>query len=238
MWCPLSGPVVRVRRSSRPVSGRLVSSASGVHPSGVQPRLLSASVCPDASISSTSGGGGDQVEAEGDRHHRNGSSPGGLPRLGTGRSTAERARTRVMLPRSRWSVGSVADPGQVGAGAAALDRLSDQAGQAGVQSAVACGWAVGRLQREVAAAAAWLPSSGWEATTVGGGHGACRPGERVRKGRWACRPGWACGPSAARAGSGRSRLAANSAVTWSDGWWACQDLNLGPHPYQGCALTA
>jgi hypothetical protein len=22
------------------------------------------------------------------------------------------------------------------------------------------------------------------------------------------------------------------AVTCDDGWWACQDLNLGPHPYQ------
>src|SRR4029450_4030620 len=22
------------------------------------------------------------------------------------------------------------------------------------------------------------------------------------------------------------------AVSWGIGWWACQDLNLGPHPYQ------
>lgn len=21
-------------------------------------------------------------------------------------------------------------------------------------------------------------------------------------------------------------------------WWAYQDLNLGPHPYQGCTLTS
>src|SRR5215211_2715960 len=39
-----------------------------------------------------------------------------------------------------------------------------------------------------------------------------------------------CGPSAAQAGSERSRLAADSAVTCGNGWWACQDLNLGPHP--------
>ena len=47
-----------------------------------------------------------------------------------------------------------------------------------------------------------------------------------------CRRGWAHGPSAAQAGSERSRLAAGSALTCDDGWWACQDLNLGPHPYQ------
>jgi hypothetical protein len=44
--------------------------------------------------------------------------------------------------------------------------------------------------------------------------------------------GMGCGPSAAQAGSGRSRLVVGSAVTWGNGWWACQDLNLGPHPYQ------
>jgi hypothetical protein len=51
-------------------------------------------------------------------------------------------------------------------------------------------------------------------------------------GRWACRRGWGCGPGAAQADGGRSRLAAGSAVTCGNGWWACQDLNLGPHPYQ------
>jgi hypothetical protein len=39
--------------------------------------------------------------------------------------------------------------------------------------------------------------------------------------------GWAYGPSAAQAGGGRSRVAADSAVTCWIGWWACQDLNLG-----------
>jgi hypothetical protein len=47
--------------------------------------------------------------------------------------------------------------------------------------------------------------------------------------------GMACGPSAAQAGSERARLAAGSALTCDDGWWACQDLNLGPHPYQQSA---
>jgi hypothetical protein len=27
-------------------------------------------------------------------------------------------------------------------------------------------------------------------------------------------------------------MMAEVAVSWGDGWWACQDLNLGPHPYQ------
>jgi hypothetical protein len=42
-------------------------------------------------------------------------------------------------------------------------------------------------------------------------------------------------PQRGPAGRERSRLAAGSAVTCEDGWWACQDLNLGPHPYQGSA---
>jgi hypothetical protein len=49
-------------------------------------------------------------------------------------------------------------------------------------------------------------------------------------GQGRCRRGWACGPSAAQASVGCSRLVAGSAVTWGDGWWAYQDLNLGPHP--------
>ena len=27
-------------------------------------------------------------------------------------------------------------------------------------------------------------------------------------------------------------------VQISEKWWAYQDLNLGPHPYQGCTLTS
>jgi hypothetical protein len=29
-----------------------------------------------------------------------------------------------------------------------------------------------------------------------------------------------------------------AAVTCGVGWWACQDLNLGPHPYQACSTYA
>jgi hypothetical protein len=47
-----------------------------------------------------------------------------------------------------------------------------------------------------------------------------------------CRRGWACGPSVAQAGGERSWLRDRDAVTCWFGWWACQDLNLGPHPYQ------
>jgi integrase len=42
-----------------------------------------------------------------------------------------------------------------------------------------------------------------------------------------------------RQGSGqRSGRGENPGLTSENGEWACQDLNLGPHPYQGCALTA
>jgi hypothetical protein len=90
-----------------------------------------------------------------------------------------------------------------------------------------------RLRRAVAAPAAWLPSgAGWRPRWV------VAVGSAARVGGPGGRPmgvlvGMACGPSAAQASSQRSRLAAGSALTCADGWWACQDLNLGPHPYQG-----
>jgi hypothetical protein len=185
MWCPLSGSVVRVWPSSRPVSGRLVSSASSVQPVRCPPVRRPAGCCPPPSVRTrpsrptSGGGGGDQVEAAGNRRHKNGSSSGGLPRLGAARWTAEQARTRAMPPRSRWSVGSVADSGQVGCGRGRA-RPAERAGRLGRCKERRRLWLRGghgsRLQREVAAAAAWLPSwAGW-ATTVGGGHGACRPG--------------------------------------------------------------
>jgi hypothetical protein len=77
----------------------------------------------------------------------------------------------------------------------------------------------------------WRPRAG-SVTTVGGRRRAYRPGGRTRRGYWRCRRGMACGPSAAQAGSERAWLGAGSAVACDDGWWACQDLNLGPHPYQ------
>jgi hypothetical protein len=155
MWCPLSGSVVRVRRPAVQCPARLVSSASSVHPSGVQcvrcpPVRCPAGCCPPPSARTrpsrppSGGGGGDQLEAAGNRHHKNGSSPGGLPRLGAARCTAEQARTRATLPRSRVGRGGRwRTRARWAAGAAALDRLSNQAGQAGVRSAVANGRAVG-----------------------------------------------------------------------------------------------
>jgi hypothetical protein len=75
------------------------------------------------------------------------------------------------------------------------------------------------------------PRAGW-ATTVRGRRGGWPPGWAGPEGPMGVPAGWARGPDAAQAGSGRSRFAAGSAVTWGNGWWACQDLNLGPHPYQ------
>jgi hypothetical protein len=105
---------------------------------------------------------------------QDGSSPGGLPQRGAARWTAEPARTRAMLPRSRWSVGSVANPGRVGDGG--RPRLT---GCATRQARPACGapsrWRRGghgsRRPRQGAAAAAWLPSSGWVGGHGGGGRG-------------------------------------------------------------------
>jgi hypothetical protein len=36
----------------------------------------------------------------------------------------------------------------------------------------------------------------------------------------------------------RRRLDGRDALTCWVGWWACQDLNLGPHPYQAYSREA
>jgi hypothetical protein len=41
-----------------------------------------------------------------------------------------------------------------------------------------------------------------------------------------------CGPDVDQGQSERRRLNDRDALTCWVGWWACQDLNLGPHPYQ------
>ena len=119
-------PSSGVRRSSRPVSGRLASSVSSVQPVRCPavrcpPVRWSAGCCPPPSVRTrpshpTSGGGVvDQVGAAGNLHHRNGSRSRWASRGGAARSTAQQARTRATLPGSRvgqW--GSVADPGRVG----------------------------------------------------------------------------------------------------------------------------
>jgi hypothetical protein len=147
MWCPPSGAVVRVLRSSRPVSDRLVSSASSVHPSGVPP----SGVQPAAVRLRPSG----RVHPV---HLRRRWGPG---RGGGHPSPQQRVESRwaaapwsgSMGGRAGPDAGDAAEvalvsgvgggPGQVSSGAAALDRLGDQAGQASVNSAVANGCAVG-----------------------------------------------------------------------------------------------
>jgi len=134
----------------------------------------------------------------------------------------------------------MADPGRrVGCGPR-RPRLpaSDQAGQAGVGSARRGRLRGGhgcRLPREVAAPAAWLASWGWVRDHGAWSSPSLPPGWAAGRAHWVCRRGWVCGPSAAQAGSERAQLAAGSALTCWVVWWACQDLNLGPHPYQGSA---
>ena len=41
-----------------------------------------------------------------------------------------------------------------------------------------------------------------------------------------------CGPDVDQGQRERRRLDGRDALTCWVGWWACQDLNLGPHPYQ------
>jgi hypothetical protein len=196
---PVSGHLVSssgVRRSgrlvsTRPASTRLVSSPSSVqpsavHPSGVQPAGVRPSVRTRLSPPTLDGRWDQAGAAGGNRHRRNRSSPGGLPCRGAARSTVQQA-WGARRCRGRTLVSGVGGglAGWVRAAEAARDRLSDQAGQAGVRSAR--GWRRrgghgSRRQREVAAAAAWLPSwAGWRprwvvvmgpAARVGGSGGA------------------------------------------------------------------
>ena len=89
-----------------------------------------------------------------------------------------------------------------------------------------------RLQREVAAPDAWLASSGWGRDHGGWSSSSLTAGWADLEGPLEVPAGMGVRPSAAPAGSERSQLGAGSALTCDDGWWACQDLNLGPHPYQ------
>jgi hypothetical protein len=213
-----SGPAVQpsgvqfgVRSPGVVVQGPAVRT-DGVHPSGVQPSGVHP-VLPDASVPSTSGGGGgDQAGAAGHPAPRARVQVpvGGRAVEQPGRRPRE-AWTRTTLPRPRVGQrGRRRTRAGLGEGGGACP-LPVQAGQAGVGSAR--GWRL-RERRGAGASARLLhrprgcrPRAGW-ATTVGGGRGACRAGGWARRGRWACRRGWACGPSAAQAGSQRSRVAA------------------------------
>jgi hypothetical protein len=132
------------------------------------PAVWCPAVRPDASVSSHA-----QVVAlgtrsrwPGDPDHRNRWRPLRLPGRRRLDRMVQEAGTRATLPKSGWSVGGrwwTPAAGLVGPRRPRLP-LSDQAGPAGVRRAVAGGGAVGtgaRLQREVAAPAAWLASSGW-----------------------------------------------------------------------------
>ena len=173
---------------------------AGVHPSGVQPSG------PHQAVAF-----GDRPMRQGSPHHGNGPRSLWAAALssGSGRRPSRPGRGRRRRGHA-WSAGlSVADPGQAGVRSARRRRRREGTGEA--------------------AARGCRPRDGW-ATTVRGRRRACRPGGRPRRGQGRCRRGWACGPSAAQAGSERARPTAGSALTCDDGWWACQDLNLGPHP--------
>jgi hypothetical protein len=235
-----SGPLSGAQRSGRPVSGPPVSShlgsSSGIRhpPMWCPPVRCPARWCPPPSVRARPSGPHQAVRWDrpmrhGNPHHGNGSRSLGLPRRRAARvdgragpATGDAAEVthgrRGCRRRTRAGSAAGAGPGLT---------LASRAGQAGVRSA-----GRRRLREGTGggcAPAVWLPSS-----IAVGDHAewlSWRPPPAWR-GRWACRRGWGCGPSAAQAGSERSRLAADSALTCDDGWWACQDLNLGPHPYQ------
>ena len=156
------GPAVGRLLSSCPVSSCPVSIRA------VSSRLVSALVGPDASVSSHAqavavgpGRAGRATLTTG-----TGGGPGGC-RAVDGSIDGPRGGTRATLPTSRWSLGGRWRTRAAGLGAGRGGRacpLSDQAGQTGVRSAPR-GWLRGghgsRRQRQVAAPAAWLASSGW-----------------------------------------------------------------------------
>jgi hypothetical protein len=219
-----------VQCPARPVSGRLVSTRPVVS------RVLSAPVGPDASISSHlrrwrwgPGRGSGQPVTIG-----SGRVPVGcriLERLDGRPSRAGRGR-RCPGRVGRWGVGAGSGPGW---GRRRPPRLpAERPGRPGRRAEhpsrrLRCG------AREQAAARGGR--HGRAAAVVGwvGDHGGwwsrgLTPGGRTRRGPLDVPTGWACGPSAAQAYGERSRLATGSALTCGNGWWACQDLNLGPHP--------
>jgi hypothetical protein len=129
-------PAVGRLLSTRPASSRLLSIPCGVQPSGVRPRPSGrVRILPPQAVA-----------------------------LGT---QVEEAETRATLPTSGWSGGGRWRTRAAGLGGGRGGRacpLSDQAGQAGAPSAPRRrlrGGHGSRLQREVAAPATWLASSGW-----------------------------------------------------------------------------
>ena len=113
--------------------------------------------------------------------------------------------------------------------AAGLDRLADQ------EEPVAQGPLVGREpgMRRGSPPAAWL-CAGRQ------GHDRRHEADHDLGAGWAlgATARRACGPDAAQAGQWVRPAWGRQRSELGEQWWACQDLNLGPHPYQGCALTA
>ncbi len=244
--CAVRGPAVRPAgvhpsgvhclASTRPAGWcptRPVSNPSGVRPPSVRTR---------PSPPTYGGGVGDQVEAA----RRPSPQPrvevpaAAAPSGGSLDSPGGLAAGEVAEVAVVRRVGGGTGPGWVRAAAARARCATRQARPACAERPMAGGFAVGP---GAGCSARWLhlprgcrPRAGW-ATTLRGSRGGSRPGGRACKGRWGVSTGRACGPDAAHAGSGRPRLAAGSAVTCGNGWWACQDLNLGPHPYQVSTVT-
>jgi hypothetical protein len=240
--CGVHPPGFIVRCPARPVSGHLVSSSrvrrsgrtgwtpDGWTPDGWTPSVRTRPTRPPQAVAL-----GTRPVRRGTLHHGHGSrsrwaaAPSSSPGVGRGRpGRGRRCRARASVS----GVGGGPRPGWVRA--AALARCPARQARLALGAPVAggCGRQESRCQREVAAPAAWLPSSGWV-----GDHG----------GWWSWRltRGWMGpeGPMGVPAGMGvrpqrgPGRQPAlpgrrGSAVTCGDGWWACQDLNLGPHPYQ------
>jgi hypothetical protein len=203
--------------SSRAVSSRLVSSRrSGLVPGSWSPahRHLVPTPPPEHGRRRTGGGPGGCRAVDGSIDGRGGRDAGDAAdiALAGGRSVADRA--------AGWGAGC---GGRVW-------PLSDQAGQAAMGSGrLRCGHGC-RLQRADSCTGRMAGVLGWVCDHGGWSSPRLTPGWADPEGPGRGRRGWACGPSAAQAGSERSRLAIDSALSCDDGWWACQDLNLGPHP--------
>jgi hypothetical protein len=249
-------PPIRLHRPGFRLSSRLMSGPSGVQPSRVRspwlvvrvqrpalcrpPVRCPAVCCPPPSVRSRPSPHlrrwrWDQAEAAGQPSPQQPVEVRwAAATSGAGSTTEEpwggrRRQARAVVSRG---VGSGPGPGVVGGAAAApRARCATRQARPALERPwlAAAPWAGAGPARALAAPAAWLPSSGWV-----GDHGEWWSGRRPVgvAARSGCRRAGGCGPSAAQGGRGHSWLVAGSAVTWGDGWWACQDLNLGPHPYQ------
>ena len=154
----------------------------------------------------------------------------------TARSTVQEAGTRATLSKSRWSVGGgwrTGPPGWVRAAAAAL--AAERPGRPGRRAepvAAAARWARVQAAARGGYTAAWLPSSGWVRDHGGWSSPRLTPGWAAPEGPLDVPTGIGVRP---QRGPGRPRARPARCRQRSDlrRWgWACQDLNLGPHPYQ------